>query len=228
MITKESAYKKIAELVERTGSPLVAGVVLKRDGSPLNASVMYQNGGTVASTYIKRGLTPFGEFMPLRKIAEFVSPFASSVTDFKKGKSLQTHRISNAVIGPVICYEIINDNLVSEMSSNSQALIVQTNSATFAGTPESRQQLAITRIRAIENSRSILSVSTIGITAFIDENGKVLSQTGENVQAALVGNLSLNDKETLANKWGNELKIFIFLLFLFFGYRTNRKKQSYE
>ncbi len=223
-----SVARDIAEIVERTGSPLVAGVVLKRDGSPLNASVMYQNGGTVASAYIKRGLTPFGEFMPLRKIAEVVSPFASSVTDFKKGENLQTHRISDAVIGPVICYEIINDNLVSEMSANSQALIVQTNSATFAGTPESRQQLAITRIRAIENSRSILSVSTIGITAFIDENGKVLSQTGENVQAALSGILSLNDEETLANKWGIELKIFILLLFLFFGYRTNRKKLKYE
>jgi apolipoprotein N-acyltransferase len=223
-----SVEKDITELVERTGSPLVAGVVLKRDGSPLNASVMYQNGGTVASTYIKRGLTPFGEFMPLRKIAEFVSPFASSVTDFKKGENLQTHRIGDSVIGPVICYEIINDNLVSEMSANSQALIVQTNSATFAGTPESRQQLAITRIRAIENSRSILSVSTIGITAFIDQNGRVLSQTGENVQAALVGDLSLNSKETLANKWGIELKIFILLSFLFFGYRTKRKKRSYE
>ena len=65
-----SVANDIAELIERTGSPLVAGVVLKRDGSPLNASVMYENGGTVASTYIKRGLTPFGEFMPLRKIAE--------------------------------------------------------------------------------------------------------------------------------------------------------------
>jgi apolipoprotein N-acyltransferase len=223
-----SVAKDIAELVERTGSPLVAGVVLKRDGSPLNASVLYQSGGTVVSTYIKRGLTPFGEFMPLRKIAEFVSPFASSVTDFKKGENLQTHRIGDSVIGPVICYEIINDKLVSEMSANSQALIVQTNSATFAGTPESRQQLAITRIRAIENSRSILSVSTIGITAFIDENGKVLSQTDENVQAALVGDLILNDKETMANKWGIQLKIFILLFFLIFGYRTNRKKLSYE
>ena len=223
-----SVAKDIAELVERTGSPLVAGVVLKRDGSPLNASVLYQSGGTVVSTYIKRGLTPFGEFIPLRKIAEFVSPFASSVTDFKKGENLQTHRIGDSVIGPVICYEIINDKLVSEMSANSQALIVQTNSATFAGTPESRQQLAITRIRAIENSRSILSVSTIGITAFIDENGKVLSQTDENVQAALVGDLILNDKETMANKWGIQLKIFILLFSLIFGYRTNRKKLSYE
>jgi len=223
-----SVATDIATLVERTGSPLIAGVVLKRDGSPLNASVKYQLDGIAESTYIKRGLTPFGEFMPLRKLAEFVSPYASSVVDFKKGTRLQTHKINGSVIGPVICYEIINDNLVSEMSANSQALIVQTNSATFSGTAESRQQLAITRIRAMENSRAILSVSTIGITAFIDENGKVLSQTGENVQSVLVGDLSLNGKETLANKWGMQIKIFVLLLFLFFGYRRKRQHPEYE
>jgi apolipoprotein N-acyltransferase len=114
------------------------------------------------------------------------------------------------------------------MSANSQALIVQTNSATFSGTAESRQQLAITRIRAIENSRAILSVSTIGITAFIDENGKVLSQTGENVQSVLVGDLSLNGKETLANKRGMQIKIVVLLLFLFFGYRRKRQHPEYE
>jgi apolipoprotein N-acyltransferase len=114
------------------------------------------------------------------------------------------------------------------MSANSQALIVQTNSATFAGTPESRQQLAMTRVRAIENSRSILSVSTIGITAFIDENGAVTSQTEEDVQSALVGDLSLNDHITPANKWGMQLKIFILFVFLYFGFRNSRKKSGYE
>lgn len=223
-----SVAEDIAELVARTGSPLIAGVVLKRDGSPLNASVMYQSGGNVASTYIKRGLTPFGEFMPLRQIAEFVSPYASSVIDFKKGEVLQTHLVNGSIVGPVICYEIINDRLVSEMSANSQALIVQTNSATFAGTPESRQQLAITRVRAIENSRSILSVSTIGITAFIDENGVVTSQTEEDVQSAIVGDLSLSNQITPANKWGMQLKIFILFAFLYFGYRNSRKKLSCE
>jgi apolipoprotein N-acyltransferase len=223
-----SVARDIAELVTRTDSPLIAGVVLKRNGSPLNASVMYQEGGSVSTTYIKRGLTPFGEFMPLRRVAEFVSPYASSVVDFKKGTSLQTHKVAGSIIGPVICYEIINDSLVSEMSANSQALIVQTNSATFAGTPQSRQQLAITRIRAIENSRSILSVSTIGITAFIDENGNVVSQTGENVEAVVTGDLALNDRETPANKWGMQLKVFILFIFFFFGYRKNRKKIGYE
>lgn len=214
-----SVAADIATLIDRTGSPLIAGVVLKRKGSPLNASVMYQNSGTVASTYVKRGLTPFGEFMPLRNLAEFISPYASSVVDFKKGTQLQVHKVSGSVIGPVICYEIINDKLVSEMSLNSQALIVQTNSATFSGTAESRQQLAITRIRALENSRAILSVSTIGITAFIDQNGEVISQTGENVQAALTGDLSLSDEVTPANKWGTQLKLVTLLLFLLLGYR---------
>jgi apolipoprotein N-acyltransferase len=59
------------------------------------------------------------------------------------------------------------------MAKRSEALIVQTNSATFANTAQSAQQLAITRIRAVEHSRYVLSVSTIGISAFIDNNGRV-------------------------------------------------------
>ena len=86
------------------------------------------------------------------------------------------------------------------MALNSQALIVQTNSATFANTAESAQQLAITRIRAVEHARYILSVSTIGISAFIDNNGRVLSQTSENVESFLVGELKLNSRKTFIDR----------------------------
>jgi apolipoprotein N-acyltransferase len=86
------------------------------------------------------------------------------------------------------------------MATNSSALIVQTNSATFSGTAESAQQLAITRIRAVEHSRHILSVSTVGISAFIDNNGRVLSQTAENTQESLVGTLVSNGYRTFVNR----------------------------
>ena len=111
-----------------------------------------------------------------------------------------THEVAGVQLGPIICYEIILDDLVRDMAKNSQALIVQTNSATFAGTAESAQQLAITRIRAVEHSRAILSVSTVGISAFIDNNGRVLSQTGENTQESLAGSLVLNNYRTLINR----------------------------
>ena len=216
----------IAKLIDEKQAPLIAGVVLKVDGSPVNASVMYQPDGAVSSTYIKRGLTPFGEYMPLRKLAEIVSPYAKSVVDFRGGSELVTHQVAGAALGPVICYEIINDRLVSEMSIASSALIVQTNSATFSGTAESRQQLAITRIRAKEHSRSILSVSTIGISAFIDSNGEVVDEIGENVQNYLTGNLLLSDHATNASKWGTPIKIVILSLFALFGLRSFRKNRA--
>jgi apolipoprotein N-acyltransferase len=81
-------------------------------------------------------------------------------------------------------------------------MIVLTNSATFAGTAESAQQLAITRIRAIESSRQIVSVSTVGISALIDQNGHVLSQTDENVAQILYGSVAFSDAKSLANRLG--------------------------
>jgi apolipoprotein N-acyltransferase len=161
---------------------------------------MFGKEGVVESTYIKRGLTPFGEYIPLRRISEQLSPLAKSVNDFSAGDKRVTHRIAGFSVGPVICYEIIIDDLVRDMAIHSEALIVQTNSATFAGTPESAQQLAITRIRAVEHSRYILSVSTVGISAFIDNNGRVLSRTGENTQESLVGVLVPNKHTTFINR----------------------------
>ena len=224
-----SLYPSVAADIEKLTSdkqaPLIAGVVLKRDGSPVNASVMYNSDSGAVSTYIKRGLTPFGEYMPLRGLAEIISPFAATVVDFKPGNELVTHEVAGAALGPIICYEIINDRLVAEMSSYSDALIVQTNSATFAGTAESRQQLAITRIRALENSRSILSVSTIGISAFIGANGEVTEATPEDIQASITGDLGLNNHVTFANKWGSLVK-FLLLTFIFIlGFRGLRNRR---
>ena len=190
----------ITSLTKDLQAPLIAGVVQRQGGSPENASIMYSKNGDRQSVYIKRGLTPFGEYMPLRKLAELVSPMARSVNDFVSGDKRVVHKIAGAKVAPIICYEIIRDDLVRDMALNSQALIVQTNSATFANTAESAQQLAITRIRAVEHSRYILSVSTIGISAFIDNNGQVISQTPENIKSFLLGDLELNSNQTFIDR----------------------------
>ena len=190
----------IAALTGDFSTPIIAGVVQRSTNGPQNASILFGEDGIRESVYIKRGLTPFGEYIPLRGLAELVSPLAKKVNDFIPGSKRVTHEVAGVQLGPIICYEIILDDLVRDMAKNSQALIVQTNSATFAGTAESAQQLAITRIRAVEHSRAILSVSTVGISAFIDNNGRVLSQTGENTQESLAGSLVLNNYRTLINR----------------------------
>jgi apolipoprotein N-acyltransferase len=213
----------IKTLVQELDTPLVAGVVLTESGSPANASVMYNSSGQVQSAYIKRYLTPFGEYMPLRKIAEFVSPYAKSVNDFKPGNTFVPHVIAGKKIAPIICYEIINDGLVRENAKGAGALIVQTNSATFANTPESSQQLAITRIRAVEHSREILSVSTVGISAFIDNNGAVISQTAENISTSLSGNLRISNHQTLSDRLGGVAPLLVLLTSLILAIRSRKR-----
>jgi apolipoprotein N-acyltransferase len=193
--------REITSLNRSLKAPLIAGVVTRSGGNPQNASILYSELGVAESIYLKRGLTPFGEYIPIRAIAEFVSPLAKTVTDFIPGNGRVTHKISGSKIGPIICYEIIDDDLVRDMAKNSQALIVQNNNATFANTAQSAQQLAITRIRAVEHSRYILSVSTIGISAFIDNNGRVLSKTLENDKSFLAGQLLMSDHITLVNRF---------------------------
>lgn len=192
---------EIASLTNELDVPLLAGTVIQSQGKPQNASILYSKEGVAQSSYVKRGLTPFGEYIPLRALSEFLSPFAERVVDFIPGDRRVVHEISGKILGPIICYEIIHDDLVRDMAKNSEALIVQTNSATFANTAQSAQQLAITRIRAVEHSRYILSVSTIGISAFIDNNGKVIDRTMENKKASLNGELILSKYVTPVNRF---------------------------
>ena len=213
----------IKKLVKEIDVPLIAGVVLTEQGAPANASVMYDTLGEVKSTYIKRYLTPFGEYMPLRKIAEFLSPYAKSVNDFMPGQGFVSHEIGGVQVAPIICYEIINDGLVREGANRTGAIIVQTNSATFANTAESAQQLAITRIRAVEHSREILSVSTVGISAFIDNNGQVKSQTPENISTSISGDLKISSHQTLSDRLGGVAPLLVLLASLIFAIGIRKK-----
>jgi len=205
---------QITTLVSELKTPLISGVVLNRNGSPANASVLYSPEGIEKSIYIKRYLTPFGEYMPLRPLAEFISPYAKSVVDFQPGRKFATHEIAGNKLAPIICYEILSDEIVREAAKNSGALLVQTNSATFANTAESAQQLAITRIRAAEHARQILSVSTVGISAFIDHNGVVQMQSRENISTILTGDVFFSDKQTWADRLGGVAPLITLFLAL--------------
>ncbi len=194
--------RSITELTSSFSAPLIAGAVTRVSGKLENVSLMYGQSGEVLSLYSKQYLTPFGEYIPLRSIARWFSPFVDDVSDFSAGERVDLHEVKGLVIAPVICFELLSDSLVRNAADRSQALVVLTNSATFAGTAESAQQLNITRIRAVENAREIISVSTIGISAHIDINGRVTQQTEENVSAVLQGQLQGVTNQSAASRLG--------------------------
>ena len=208
----------IESLTSTLKTPLITGAITRQSGQLENVSLMYNESGEVVSLYSKQYLTPFGEYMPLRSLARIVSPYVDDVIDFNVGDEVENHVINGLILAPVICYELLSDSLVLSAAKGSNALVVQTNSATFANTSESAQQLNITRLRALENAREIVSVSTIGISAHIGINGEILSRTGENVSAQLSGDLQSSSNRTLANLLGGFAPGLVLLISLLFPF----------
>ena len=194
--------------------PLIIGAVLGKGEKLLNTSILWDE--NQPQVYIKQHLTPFGEYVPLRSMARVVSPLVDRVKDFEPGDgSNSTFTINNAVIAPVICFELIDDGILHNAAKESNLLAVQTNSATFGMSAESAQQLSITRVRAIEHGRNIVSVSTTGYSAVIDHKGKVLQKTSMGTAESVRTDVELMEGRTPRDKFGTwALMGTFFVLFL--------------
>jgi len=211
----------ITSLVDKTEVPLIIGAVLRTEGQLQNASILWepQNGAT--TRYVKRHLTPFGEVMPLRSTLTFFSDLPNQVEDFTPGTTAVIHNVGQAKIAPIICFELIDDRLIQSSANSSNLFVVQTNSATFANTAQSAQQLAITRIRSIEHARYAVSVSTIGISAIVDTNGLVLKSTKENIADSINSAVALNATRTIYDRVGEFAWVLVLLIGLGFGAGLN-------
>jgi apolipoprotein N-acyltransferase len=198
---------EIESLVTSSEIPLIAGAVTRVGNEYFNESILWLPKSGVKSRYAKQHLTPFGEYIPLRTLAEKVSPHAQNVADFSAGGFNVLHKIGSATIAPLICYELLDDALGRSMGRDSNVILVQTNSATFGLSSESAQQLNITRIRAIEHQRHIVSIATSGISAFIDPRGRITDQTGQNVQALISRNVDLINAVSVSDKFGSVIEV---------------------
>ena len=95
-----------------------------------------------------------------------------------------------------------DDIMRDAVQAGANVLVVQTNNATFGYTAESPQQLAISRLRAMEFGRSVVHVSTVGQSALITPDGTAHQVTSLFTQAVVRGALPLRDATTLATRLG--------------------------
>jgi apolipoprotein N-acyltransferase len=203
---------QLQSVVDQFNTPFIVGAVLQHGSNFQNASILWEPHQGATSIYVKRHLTPFGEYIPFRAIADIVSPYAKNVVDFVAGNKIIIHKVGKAKIAPIICFELLDDASGREMARASNLFVVQTNSATFGMSPESDQQLGITRIRAIEHQRYSISISTSGVSALVDPKGRVTDKTGENQRAIIDSVVGLNNSVSFADKYGSQIEFTLILL----------------
>jgi len=203
--------QRINERLDSYKVPLIIGAIVDSNGKTLNTSILWTK--DAQDVYAKQHLTPFGEYIPLRSLAQIVSPLVDQVDDFSSGDQSKVFTVGTAKIAPVICYELIDDSILEKAAKDSNILVVQTNSATFGRSAESAQQLSISRVRAIEHSRNIISVSTTGYSAVIDYKGQVSQQSSMGTAEHIYATVDLFDQPS-PRDWLGDWALVLTLIWL--------------
>lgn len=200
----------INQAVDAIDAPLVLGAVLLEPGTNVsNASLMYLPGKGLTARYVKQHPVPFAEYIPYRSFFRRLNDKVDLVrSDFVAGKGPGVFRVPAAhggtiAAGAIICFEVAYDGLMRDtVNHGANIVLVQTNNATFGFTDESVQQLAISRIRAIEHGRSIVHISTVGVSAMITPDGAAHQVTSLFTPVLLAADLPLRTDRTVADRLG--------------------------
>lgn len=205
--TQPDARSAITAAARAVQAPILVGAVITNRADPttvLNVGIVWvpQEGPT--DQYIKQHPVPFGEYVPFRDLlADRIDRFALIERDFAAGDSNGVLAVGPVVLGDVICFEVAYDELVRDtVLAGARMLAVQTNNATYTGTGQSEQQLAMARIRAVEHGRSVVVAATNGISAMMLPDGVTVGQLAESTSGWLVEELPLRDDFSIADRTG--------------------------
>jgi apolipoprotein N-acyltransferase len=195
-------------------APILVGAVIQAPVEHLsNTSIVWRPGsgpGTGPdSVYVKRHPAPFAEYIPFRSFFRNFSDKVDLVQkDFVSGDTLRANPVGvltmgKVRVGDVICFEVAYDSLVRDpVRQGATLLAVQTNNATFGESAESVQQLAMSQIRAIETGRTVVHISTVGVSAIILPDGTVQQRSGHFRQEVLESEVPLRTSLTVATRVG--------------------------
>ncbi|MCE0445377.1 hypothetical protein LT493_11275 [Streptomyces tricolor] len=111
--------------------------------------------------------------------------------------------IEGTKVGLATCYEAAFDWAVRDTVTHGvQMISVPSNNATFDRSEMTYQQLAMSRIRAVEHSRTVTVPVTSGVSAIILPDGRITQRTGTFVPAYLVQKVPLRTSTTPATELG--------------------------
>ena len=216
------ARQAIQQAADAIGAPVLVGAVVTKPDDPThiwNVGIVWQpasggQGGGPTSFYVKQHPVPFGEWVPFRDVlAKVISRFDRVPRDFAAGDSTGVLQVGPALVGDLICFEVAYDDLSRNAvrgdgvtgplaGEGARILAVQTNNATYGLTGQPEQQMAMSRLRAVEHGRGVLVAATSGISAIVAPDGTIEQQLPEFVAGHLVAKVPLRDTLTVADRLG--------------------------
>ena len=208
--------------------------------------------------YHKSKLVPGTEQLPFVTVLPCLERLAISLDENSASGTLGKNATAKALgngnskVAPIICYESIYGDYVSEyVKDGASWLAVITNDAWWNNTPGHKQHFSYAKLRAIEQRKWVVRSANTGISGFIDPLGRTTMRSGwyqgrdersaqvaldnhsddakitqVGTQLALSQTIYLNQYRTIYNRLGDGKILAILVLAMLFLSWFNRKQKQ--
>jgi apolipoprotein N-acyltransferase len=186
-------YRAIAAEAARLDAPFAVGVT---EDPRVNSQIVVAANGDVVDQYVKVRRVPFGEYVPLRGILEALgAPIEQVGRDANAGTGPAYVDLPDGTrLSVVISWEVFFAGRAREgVKAGGGAILNPTNGASYTGTIVQTQQVASSRLRAIETGRWVVQAAPTGFTAIVDADGNVLQRTAVSEQRVLTATIELRE-----------------------------------
>ena len=218
--------EELEDLARRLDTTLIVGTVEDVDEEHFrNSSQVISPDGEWTDRYTKFHRVPFGEYVPFRSLIEQVAPSGLTSTDAVIGKKRAYVDTDVGRLGVVISWEVFFGNRARDaVQAGSELLLNPTNGSTYTGTSVQTQQIASSRLRAIETGRWVGQVAPTGFSAFVSPDGEVEQRTATKEQAVIVDRaVPLRTGETWYVRWGDNPARLLGLALVAIGWVLDRR-----
>lgn len=165
--------------------------------------------------YRKQHLVPFGEYLPLRALLNWLLKFLQiPMSDFTAGSSGQSLSCEGLDIGLSICYEdAFASGMRGSLPKNSQngILVNISEDAWFGDSLAPHQRVQMAQMRAMELARPMLRSANSGPSTHINFQGKVLASTKQFQKDSMLVEVAPRKGDTPFMRYG------MWIIFVCFG-----------
>lgn len=180
-----------------------------------NTVVTTGPGGT-AEFYRKIHLVPFGEYLPLKTLLEWLLEYLHiPMSDLSPYQGEQPPVMVDGIgLGVSVCYEDAFANVVRKDLPHAGILVNISEDAWFGNSLAPHQRLQMAQMRAMENGRTMIRVSNNGLSSIIGFDGEIQAIAPQFETYVLDGVAQVRSGATPFSSLGHLLSLSLLLAML--------------
>jgi apolipoprotein N-acyltransferase len=200
-----SAESQLSRIAVAHHATLIAGVTYPVGATQFrNEIVAFSPSGHLVATFEKVHRVPFGEYVPLRSFFRHLANLKDIPRDAIAGDGSGMIRTPVGQLGVLVSFEVFfADRGRSGVRAGGKLILVPTNTSSYANSQAPAQEIAASRLQAIEEGRYVLQAAPTGYSGVVNSDGTVLRRTPLSTEAIVAASVPLLDGSTWYERLGD-------------------------